>query len=225
MIIMLGKSHLIVSEAIIVGACLAAPEAVMPVDHSVMLAVGGIAGALAPDLDKEHTLAAECMPKVSRIVAKFGHRKGTHTIWALILLGIIPAFATLLAAGWKGSPIACWFLTMFALLLDGFWFGYLLHLLEDNMSVQGVMFLYPLTHYAVSERTGHEYKARRYSRFRYHTGGSAEALIRCIAFALLIAGWGLLLWQRGCQDGYWTTPDPSIVNVKDPCFSIPNRII
>lgn len=222
---MLGKSHLVVSEAIIVGACLAAPAAVMPVDHCAMFAVGGIAGALAPDLDKEHTMAAKCMPNVSRIVAKFGHRKVTHTIWALILLGIIPAFATLLAAGWKGSPIACWFLTMFALLLDGFWFGYLLHLLEDDMSVQGVMFLYPLTHYAVSEHTGHEYKARRWSRLRYRTGGSAEAIIRYIAFALLIAGWCFILWQRVCQDGYWTTPDPSIVDVRDPCFPVSNMLL
>lgn len=204
---MLGKSHLIISEAIMVGACLAAPAAIMPVDHSVILTVGGIAGALAPDLDKEHTMAAKYLPKVSHMVAKLGHRKGTHTIWALILLGIIPAFVTLLAAGWQGSdhrsPIAFWFFTMFALLLDGFWFGYLLHLLEDNLSIQGVMFLYPLTHYAVSERTGHEYKARRWSRFRYRTGSPAEAFIRYLAFVLLIVGWGFLLWQRGYQDGYW----------------------
>ena len=186
---MLGKTHLIVSEAIMSSACLCVPDTLMPLGHTAVFLAGGYFGALSPDLDKENTMAAHLFPRVARYIAKLGHRKWTHTIWALLLLSILPIFCTLVAIGWKcpnNESSLPWCFTMAALFLDGFWIGYLLHLLEDNQSVQGVMFLYPLTHYVVSKNTGHEYKQRPWSRFRYRTGGKAERIIRRIALIVLL---------------------------------------
>ncbi|GBG95616.1 membrane protein [Ligilactobacillus salitolerans] len=90
-------------------------------------------GSLLPDIDHPQSFLGKRNKIASGLTNKtFGHRKGTHSLAALVVVYI---GMTLIAVNYltaQGTYTAFW-LT----------FGYLCHLLEDSFSKEGVNWLWP----------------------------------------------------------------------------------
>lgn len=195
---MLKPTHIHTSLAI-TGAGILAAQYVASKDFSTIttpafdipLFTGVVFGATIPDIDHSST-------KINRIFGNFGkwfaqvigHRTWTHTIWAIILWFIIAFLITphnqLLNLNTPNLMLA----NPLVIIVWGIAIGNLLHILEDNCSMQGVLFLYPFTRYETSNN-GHPYKKRKWSFARYKTGSGAENAINIFMIALFL----LELWR------------------------------
>lgn len=148
------------------------------------LLFGTAFGATIPDIDHSSTKINRVFGNFGKAFAKIiGHRTWTHTLWAIILwfviaytVGFYPHFLNLYTPTMVTQSPICAFVWGIAI-------GNLLHILEDNCSMQGVLFLYPFTSFATS-KNGHPYKQRKWSNARYKTGSGAENAINLLMIAL-----------------------------------------
>jgi inner membrane protein len=113
-------------------------------------------GSLLPDIDEPKSYVGRRSLGVSgKVKEAFGHRGMTHSllVWGVIALVI----------SWE-SP---------SLFATGLVLGYLFHIFEDFLSVQGVPLFWPL-------------QTKRYKIPLYRTGNIVEKVIFYAAFALLV---------------------------------------
>ena len=113
------------------GACLGA---VLAPQHPALWALGAV-GALLPDLDSPKTTIGRLVPPVSWLINKLlgwnaphpdGHRGGTHSLLAVVAVSLLARHALGPTAGW---------------VLAG---GYVSHLLLDQLTIQGIRWLWPM---------------------------------------------------------------------------------
>lgn len=183
---MIKRTHIVTTQLITCGSYVAlasltnAPKSTV-VATLIPLLVGSHYGAQFPDIDQKST-------DISRNTGVFGkwvcnhleHRTYTHTLWAVLLY----------AAVWIGSEymVSGWLHTLICPLLFGFMVGNLLHLIEDNFSVMGVCFLYPLHGKYLTGKNGKsKYKSTRgYSKYRYRVNGAFETILYYVLSVVLI---------------------------------------
>ena len=156
---MLRQTHIATSELIISLPILLTHASLKT---GAMLMIGTYLGAQLPDIDHPKSAINKITGPVGKFFAAFGHRTLTHCLLAwLFLLGFYPFMPTI------------YHLNLF---YAGILIGYLLHLIEDNFSRQGILWCYPLSHYQVANN-GHLYKKRPYKNYYYTTGGRGETVI------------------------------------------------
>lgn len=153
---MLGKSHVIVSEAFLL------PLATNPkyaltlhtiTTSNVLWFMGGVAlGALLPDIDQPDSMLGRFNP----LAKAMKHRTITHTIWAAFLVTWLCCYF--------GNHEPIWY---------GLALGYWLHLFEDFFSRESVPWLYPFT-------------KKHFHRWGYVTGGWFEKLVVTLASLFLL---------------------------------------
>jgi len=130
---MRGTSHLATGLAF--GATVAALT--LPLPLVVPCAVVTGIGALAPDLDTRRSIASKALPPLSWVVraASLGkHRTLTH--WLPLWAGL-SYLAIVLTTPW---PLAQIVAVMFCA-------GYILHLLEDALTFDGIPLVLPVGHW------------------------------------------------------------------------------
>lgn len=160
----------------------------------IPLLVGTVIGATIPDIDHKSTSINRMFGNFGKKFADLiGHRTWTHTLWAILAWFVIAFFSQgLIHFGGLytphlllGNPLV--------VMIWGIAIGNLLHILEDNCSIQGVLFLYPFTHYETS-KNNHPYKKRKWSNARYRTGSGAENAINIVmTIAFLAELW--VMWH------------------------------
>jgi len=126
---MRGTSHLATGLAL--GATVAALTLPLPLVVPFALTTG--AAALLPDLDTPNSLVSKALPPVSVIVRHIPfnkHRMLTHWLLLWIPLSVAAVAATEHYAFAQVFVVA-------------FFFGYLVHLLEDSLTLEGVPLLRP----------------------------------------------------------------------------------
>lgn len=144
---MLGKSHVIINETILLP--LVMKKSLMPIlninkfSNIIWFSIGIMLGSLLPDIDHQDSILGRFNP-ISKIMK---HRSITHTLWMALLITFL-----CINFGIHRLHQSLYF---------GITMGYWLHLIEDSFSVEGITWLYPLTH-----------KHRR--RYGYITGGCIE---------------------------------------------------
>jgi inner membrane protein len=145
-------THIVTSLAI--GAGIASQTSL---SFTMSYAAGIIIGSLLPDIDEPNSyVGRRSLGMSNKVKQAFGHRGMTHSIiiWAIIA-------AVLLSES-------------HSLFFYGFIIGYLLHIIEDFFSVQGVPLFWP-------------FQTKRYKFFiTYRTSGFLEAVIFYLSFALFI---------------------------------------
>src|SRR5664279_833735 len=125
---MMGRSHAATGAAAVL---LVEPHQPWPVP--VATAALGAAAALLPDIDIESSLASNCLGPVTRLISRGlavvcgGHRGGTHSLLALVLVALYT-----LPAG-PSSPYA-----------GAVMIGYAAHLVGDFLTGNGIPLLWPL---------------------------------------------------------------------------------
>ncbi len=130
---MRGTSHLATGMAL--GATVAALT--LPLPFVVPCAVVAGIGALSPDLDTPRSIASKALPPLSwavRAACLGRHRTLTH--WLPLWVGL-SYMAIVLTAPWTMAQVA---VVMFCA-------GYLLHLLEDALTFDGIPLLLPVGHW------------------------------------------------------------------------------
>lgn len=153
-----------------------------------LVLVGVVIGSLIPDVDNQESLLGRFMRRLNRLQ----HRGITHTVYGLCFWLII-----------------CWLFSLLSKALAiGLFVGYLLHLLEDSWSVEGIRwwsygplghydqvvyarygrFIRPVDHFEVSPY-GKSIPCRHQWGRGYKVGGRLEKIISHI---FLIADIGLL---------------------------------
>lgn len=152
MVFLRYHTHIVTSLAI--GAGIASQTSL---SFTMSYAVGIIIGSLLPDIDEPNSyVGRRSLGMSNKVKQAFGHRGMTHSIiiWAIIA-------AVLLSES-------------HSLFFYGFIIGYLLHIIEDFFSVQGVPLFWP-------------FQTKRYKFFiTYRTSGFLEAVIFYLSFALFI---------------------------------------
>lgn len=145
----------------------------MPVPLFWLIAVSAFyIGTLFPDIDSENSMLGKFLH------LPIEHRTWTHAIWLPICFALLSFI----------MPVLWWFV-----------FGYMLHLLWDNMSRGGVCFLYPLTKYRHFGNSGAKIKDGHFV-YLYRTGKTSEGVvigvIITISVMILIADvTGGLFWN------------------------------
>ena len=136
-----------------------------------------IVASLAPDIDNPSAPIGFMFRPLSKMInRKYGHRTITHTVFALLLSTLV--------------CYACHFYTLI-------WFlGYLIHLVLDMVTLQGVPLFYPFYKNACV------IPAKREDRFR--TGDLKGEGKSFIAFTII----GLFMLPL-VQNGFWTTYNSS----------------
>lgn len=155
---MLGKSHVILSEAILLPIALNTQYSNFfskgyGITNPIYFIIGVALGALLPDIDEKNSILGRFNPFASLIK----HRTITHTLWMALLISII-----FLIIGMH-SPF-CW----------GIILGYWAHLIEDSFSRKGISWLYPF----ISHKHNNHYG--------YITGGIFEKIVVFMAFLFII---------------------------------------
>jgi len=148
------RYHTHVMTSLAASACIASYT---PLPFSIGYVSGVIIGSIIPDIDEPNSyLGRRSFGMSSKVKQAFGHRGMTHSllVWAVIT-------AVLLVQ----SP------SMFSY---GFIIGYILHIIEDFFSVQGVPLFWP-------------FQTKRYKSFiTYRTAGFLEKFIYYISFAICV---------------------------------------
>ncbi|WP_027410302.1 metal-dependent hydrolase [Anoxybacteroides tepidamans] len=147
------RYHTHVVTSLCIGAAVASQT---PLSFTLGYTAGIIVGSLLPDIDEPTSYVGRRSLGMSRKVKEaFGHRGMTHSlfIWAAVALVVLYESSSAFAVG-----------TIL---------GYLFHIIEDLLSVQGVPLLWP-------------FQTKRYKIPLYRTGGGVERLIFYGSFALLI---------------------------------------
>jgi inner membrane protein len=144
-------SHIVASLCL--GAAVAAHTSL---SFTASYTAGVVIGSLLPDIDEPKSyVGRRSMGMSNKVKEAFGHRGMTHSllVWGVIALVI----------SWE-SP------SLFAV---GLVLGYLFHIFEDFLSVQGVPLFWPFT-------------AKRFKIPIYRTGNFVEKALFYASFALLI---------------------------------------
>lgn len=127
-----------------------------PTEQLILLAGGGVVGAMLPDIDHPKSAFGRRILPVSTIIsALFGHRGITHSLLAVILVA---------ALSWLAFRHLSWHPGYSVPVVLGISAGYLSHLLGDWMTNSGIPFLWPI-------------KRRFVSPIRLFTGGPSEYLL------------------------------------------------
>ena len=127
------------------------------------IAVFTAIGALLPDLDTPKSIIGRFLyPIAAYIERKFGHRQATHSLLALLILGLITAPLIYV-------NLFCWI----ALLS-----GYLSHLLIDTTNKSGVPLFYPSSIRAVMPKP---------EKWRIRVGSKAESIVFIIILIAVFA--------------------------------------
>lgn len=190
---MLRPTHIHTSLAVVSGALLAT-YTVDPANYNIVmpafdlpLLVGVTFGATIPDIDHDKSKINRVFGNIGKKLAHtLGHRTWTHTLWAIIIWFLIAYFVSL-----KPHMFGLFTQNMptqnpICAMVWGVAWGNLLHILEDNFSLQGVLFLYPFTKFKTSQNGG-SYKNRKWSNARYRTGSGAENAINLIMIVIYVA--------------------------------------
>lgn len=133
--------------------------------HTIFLIAMSCFGALLPDIDTSTSLLGRYVPFIGAVVP---HRTITHTLWAVLSLGLPTYFIN--------DPY------IYAL-----WFGYVLHIIEDSFSRQGIAWLYPFTTYTHYGSGAVVKKGRNPKWFYYRTGSATETGI----FYVMSVAWAM----------------------------------
>ncbi|UQS86203.1 metal-dependent hydrolase (plasmid) [Nicoliella spurrieriana] len=174
----LRRTHIAVSEALVLGGLYFTNQ---PISVEMISVLGVWIGAQMPDIDVKNTRINRFFGVFGFIFAMQKHRTWTHSIWAVLLMGgaanYLPVLQMMNAnfAAINFQRVFYW--AIFA--------GYLLHLLEDSFSKQGVRWLYPISvkgTYNKHRRAG----SRRSKWYFYQTGGPAERLFYLFATLAII---------------------------------------
>lgn len=161
---MLKQNHIACAQLVTTGIALAEHQAPLV---AIPFLVGSYLGADLPDIDHPYNHLHQTLTRI-HLCLNFKHRGITHTLWMLLILSGLTWIAT-----------DCWpgYITNF---LFGLTLGYAIHLVIDDFSKQGIMWLYPLSKYQTT-RNGYEYKKRKYFIPLYRTGGTFEFYVGLIA--------------------------------------------
>lgn len=128
-------------------------------------------GSLLPDIDHPSSFLGKRNKIASGITNKtLGHRGGTHSLLGAVvvfILGTIVQFHYLSA---PGQNVTFWLML-----------GYLMHLVEDSFSKEGIHWLWP-----------YKKKRKRTKLFYYTTGGIGEHLVLGFTLCLLLIEFRLL---------------------------------
>lgn len=111
-------------------------------------------GTLLPDIDSEKSTLGRYVPFISSVIP---HRTITHTIWVVALLG---------GLSWYFSSVYILALTL----------GYLIHILEDSFSKQGIAWFYPIGGYDSFGSGATVKRGKRFKGLSYRTGGTGETV-------------------------------------------------
>lgn len=126
-----------------------------------------IVGSLLPDIDQPTSFLGKRNKFVSGVTHKaLGHRGGTHSIIGLVITFVLLAFIQGQYMSQNAQYMPFWLVL-----------GYLLHLIEDSFSKDGVRWFWPLGKRGL--RTGGKFLA-------YTTGGIGEYLLLGFMVCLLI---------------------------------------
>lgn len=120
--------------------------------HLIFLISTCCFGALLPDIDTNTSILGRYVPFIGAVVP---HRTITHTLWAVLALGFPTYFIN--------DPY-----------LYALWFGYVLHIIEDSFSRQGIAWLYPFITYTRYGSGAVIKKGRNPKWFYYRTGSATE---------------------------------------------------
>lgn len=182
---MLKQNHIAVTQCaatfLVLNDCIAYSEA-------LPFLVGSYFGSDLPDVDHPNNHLHQTLRKLHLISDHTNHRGLTHTIYPVILFVII-------WLGWLHSSNV--FLIPVANFFGGLAFGYFMHLLIDNFSIQGVLWFYPFQTWMIS-KNGHPYKYRKYKVPLYRTGGNFEfyfGLIARILWYIMSVRWFYMFFQ------------------------------
>lgn len=142
---------------VIVSLCIgAAAAAYTHLPFTASYTAGVVIGSLLPDIDEPKSyVGRRSFGMANKVKEAFGHRGMTHS---LVVWGVIAAIVLIESS----SPFSL-----------GFVLGYLFHILEDFLSVQGVPLLWP-------------FQTKKYKLPFYRTGGIVEKLLFYSSFALFI---------------------------------------
>ena len=128
-------------------------------------------GSLLPDIDHPSSFLGKRNKIASGITNKtLGHRGGTHSLLGAVIvfvLGTVIQFHYLSASG---QNVTFWLLI-----------GYLMHLIEDSFSKEGIHWLWP-----------YKKKRKRPKLIYYTTGGIGEHLVLGFTLCLLLIEFRLL---------------------------------
>ena len=118
--------------------------------HLVSLVVLSVFGSLLPDIDTSTSSLGRFVPFIG---ASITNRTITHTIWGVLVFGI-----AIFCFGGNAYIIAVWL-------------GYILHIVEDSFSKQGIAWFYPIDGYR-TYGSGAVVKRGRDPKFLYYRTGS-----------------------------------------------------
>lgn len=191
---MYARTHQTVTQVLTVG-CIDLTATLNPhlaslLPCSIPLLVGSHYGAVFPDIDNSKAMICKNTGVCGKWVAHhLQHRTWTHTGWIVIFYYALALLSNILLTGVPGIMHAI--ITSFLL---GFAWGNMWHIIEDNFSTMGVLFWYPFGEYLDNKTNTGKHKQRKYSMFRYRTGGPFETSLYYIASAILMVLY-LYLWQ------------------------------
>lgn len=135
---MLDKDHVLVSEAIYLGAT----PLIFTTNRSLLVAgaLGVFIGCQVPDMDTTSSKIGQMTRPISTLIAHFGHRGITHSLFGLLFFIIFVDY--FLRGRWM-SFMWYWLYGEWPMFLNGMIIGYALHLIEDWFSRSGVIWLFP----------------------------------------------------------------------------------
>lgn len=160
---MLKENHIACAQ--LVTTSIALVEHQTPLE-AIPFLVGSYLGADLPDVDHPYNHLHQSLQRL-HLCPDFKHRGITHTLWVVLILTGLTLWTAHI------SPI---YISNF---LFGLTLGYTIHLIIDDFSKQGIMWLYPLSKYHTTAH-GYEYKKRKHYMPLYRTGGTFEFYVGLI---------------------------------------------
>lgn len=130
------------------------------VSHLIILLLLTLLGSLLPDIDTPTSTLGRFVPFIGAIIP---HRTITHTIWIVLVMGI-----AIFIFGGNAYFIALWI-------------GYILHIIEDTFSRQGIAWFYPIDGYRTYGSGAVVKRGRDPKFFYYRTGSDTETGIFYVA--------------------------------------------
>lgn len=128
-------------------------------------------GSLLPDIDHPSSFLGKRNKIASGITNKaFGHRGGTHSLLGAAIVFILSTIVQFHYLSASGQNVTFWLVV-----------GYLMHLIEDSFSRDGIHWLWP-----------YKKKRRRTKLIYYTTGGIGEHLVLGFTLCLLLIEFRLL---------------------------------
>lgn len=131
-------------------------------------------GSILPDIDSKNSALGRFFPFIELLI---GHRR-LHTIWVIGLLGIAAYF---LSGLWQ-------------LFFIGLTFSYILHVLVDSVSNQGVDLFWPIGKGYISYKGGETIKDGHVLKL-YRTGGVAEKIITYVMLFVCLLSFVLFIYN------------------------------